>query len=61
MVGEIQEATERLIRLVGNVLDVSRLESGHIKPKPAWCDVGDLVHLAVRRLKGQSGPAQNRG
>ena len=33
MVDEIQEATGRLNRLVGNLLNITRLESGHVKPK----------------------------
>jgi two-component system sensor histidine kinase KdpD len=51
MVAEIQEATARLNRLVGNLLDVTRLGSGHIRPKLDWCDVGDLVHVTVRSLE----------
>ena len=31
MIGEIQEASARLNRLVGNLLDVTRLESGHVQ------------------------------
>src|SRR5207244_3868279 len=30
---EIHEASQRLNRLVRNLLDITRLESGHIKPK----------------------------
>jgi two-component system sensor histidine kinase KdpD len=51
MIAEIQEATERLNRLVGKVLDVSRLESGHVNPKITLCDVGDLVHMAVKETR----------
>ena len=51
MVGEIQEASARLNRLVGNLLDVTRLESGHVKPKLDWCDVGDLIGTTVRSLE----------
>jgi two-component system sensor histidine kinase KdpD len=47
MIAEIQEATERLNRLTGNMLDITRLESGHVQPKLNECDVSDLVHLAV--------------
>ena len=50
MVGEIQEATARLNRLVGNLLDVTRLESGHVRAKLDWCDVGDLIHTTLRSL-----------
>lgn len=48
MIGEIQEATARLNRLIGNLLDMTRLESGHVKPKLDWCDVSDLIHVTVR-------------
>jgi two-component system sensor histidine kinase KdpD len=47
MVGEIQEATERLNRVVGNVLEASRLESGAVKPRLNECDVSELVHVAL--------------
>lgn len=45
---EIGEATQRLNRLVGNLLDITRLESGHIKPKLDWCDIVDLINIAVK-------------
>ena len=51
MVAEIQEASARLNRLVGNLLDVTRLESGHVREKLDWCDVGDLVQTTVRSLE----------
>jgi two-component system sensor histidine kinase KdpD len=51
MLAEIQEASARLDRLVGNLLDVTRLESGHVRAKLDWCDVGDLLHSTVRSLE----------
>ena len=48
MVGEIQEAAARLNRLVGNLLDMTRLESGHVKPKLDWCDMSDLIHVTLK-------------
>ncbi len=51
--GEISEAAERLNRLVGNLLDITRLESGHVKPKMDWCDVKDLIHVALKRNEKQ--------
>ena len=47
LIGEIQEATERLNRLVGKVLDITRLESGHVRPLFNECEVNDIVHTAV--------------
>jgi len=51
MVAEIQEAATRLNRLVGNLLDVTRLDSGHVRPRLDWCDVGDLVQTTVHSLE----------
>jgi two-component system, OmpR family, sensor histidine kinase KdpD len=48
---EINTATERLNRLVGNLLNVSRLESGSIKPKLDWCDVNELLYTVVNHLE----------
>jgi two-component system sensor histidine kinase KdpD len=53
MVAEIQEAAWRLNRLVGNLLDIARLETGHVKPKLDWCDVADLVHATLKDLEGE--------
>jgi len=46
MITEVQEAAKRLNRLVGEVLDTTRLESGHVKPKIEPCEVTDLVQMA---------------
>jgi two-component system sensor histidine kinase KdpD len=47
LISEIQEAAERLNRMVGKVLDITRLESGHIKPLFNECEVNDIVNVAV--------------
>ncbi len=47
LIAEIQEATERLNRVVGKVLDITRLESGHVTPLINECEVNDIVHTAV--------------
>ncbi|HTO95168.1 MAG TPA: ATP-binding protein, partial [Bacteroidota bacterium] len=51
LIGEIHEAASRLNRLVENLLDMTRLESGLIRPKLDWCDLGDLVNSALARTK----------
>jgi two-component system sensor histidine kinase KdpD len=48
---EIEEASQRLNRLVGNLLSMTRLETGHVKPNLDWCDVGDLVHTTMKDLE----------
>ena len=50
LTGEIRTAALRLNRLVGNLLDMTRLESGHMKLRLEWCDLADLVSVALRQL-----------
>ena len=54
LTAEIHEAGQRLNRLVGNLLDMTRLESGHLKPRLEWCDVADLVSVALRRVEARN-------
>lgn len=49
LTGEIQTSATRLNRLVANLLDMTRLDSGRVKPRLEWCDVRDLVNAAVRK------------
>lgn len=48
---EIYTATVRLNRLIENLLNMSRLESGRLSPRLDWCDVSDLVYKVVNDLK----------
>jgi two-component system sensor histidine kinase KdpD len=48
---EIQESAARLNRLVGNLLDMTRLESGKVKPRLDWCDVADMINVTLRRAE----------
>ena len=41
---------ERLNRLVGNLLDMTRLESGALRIKEELCDVQDVIGSALERL-----------
>jgi two-component system sensor histidine kinase KdpD len=45
---EIRTATIRLNRLVGNLLNLNRLESGTLKPRLDWCNLRDLINDALR-------------
>jgi two-component system, OmpR family, sensor histidine kinase KdpD len=51
LITEISKASLRLNQQVENLLNISRLESGHIKPKNDWCDVIELVYELVRRVE----------
>jgi len=50
LVVEIREASQRLNRLVGNLLDMTRLESGRLRPRLEWCDVADLVSVTRQQV-----------
>lgn len=56
MVGEIQEAAARLNRLVGNLLNMTRLEAGHVRARLDWCDLADLVQTTLKQLEKELGP-----
>jgi two-component system sensor histidine kinase KdpD len=45
--GEIHDGSNRLNRVVNNLLDMNRLESGVILPKFEWCDVRELLQSAI--------------
>src|SRR5580765_5707472 len=51
LIAEISKASLRLNQQVENLLNISRLESGHIKPKNDWCDVTDLLYQIVARVE----------
>jgi two-component system sensor histidine kinase KdpD len=46
LVAEGRTALGRLNRLVKNLLDQTRLESGALRPHQVWCDAHDLVEAA---------------
>jgi two-component system sensor histidine kinase KdpD len=48
---EINTASVRLNRLIENLLNMSRLESGRITPHPDWCDVHDLANSVSESLQ----------
>jgi two-component system, OmpR family, sensor histidine kinase KdpD len=51
LIGDIQDAASRLNRLVENLLDMSRLDSGRLKLKLDWCDIGDVIGVSVKRFE----------
>jgi len=50
---EIFTASERLNRLIENLLNMSRLESDRIRPHTDWHDVHDLVNKVIQSLKSE--------
>jgi two-component system, OmpR family, sensor histidine kinase KdpD len=47
----IQEEAERLNRFIGNLLDMTRLESGPLKPQTSLSDVSDLIGASLQRAQ----------
>jgi two-component system sensor histidine kinase KdpD len=47
----IEKEAERLNRLVGNLLDLSRIDSGTLRPEKGWYDIAALVQEVVGRLR----------
>jgi two-component system, OmpR family, sensor histidine kinase KdpD len=50
---EINIASVRLNRLIENLLNMSRLETGRISLKADWCDVHDLANHVAASLKDE--------
>jgi len=48
---EIEIAGERLNRQVENLLSMSRLDAGFLKPKLDWCDLNELIFAVINDHK----------
>lgn len=53
---EIFKASQRLNRLIENLLSMSRLESGRITPRLDWCDIHDLINKVSENLHDELKP-----
>jgi two-component system, OmpR family, sensor histidine kinase KdpD len=53
---EIFKASKRLNRLIENLLNMSRLESGRITPRLDWCDIHDLINKVIESLTDELKP-----
>ncbi|HET9016903.1 MAG TPA: ATP-binding protein [Thermomicrobiaceae bacterium] len=51
LLGAIDEETDRLNRLVANLLDLSRIEGGALRPELGWYDLVEAVDAAVERAR----------
>jgi len=50
---EINIASIRLNRLIENLLNMSRLDSGRISPHLDWCDLHDLINKVTQTLSSE--------
>jgi two-component system sensor histidine kinase KdpD len=55
LVSTVLEEAERLNRLVGNLLDMTRLEAGTLQPKRDWHSLEEVVGSAVARVERYAG------
>ncbi len=53
---EIFKASKRLNRLIENLLNMSRLESGRITPRLDWYDIHDLINTVLENLREELKP-----
>ena len=51
LITEIYKASSRLNQQVENLLNMSRLESGFIKPKKDWSDINEIVYQVVNKIE----------
>jgi two-component system, OmpR family, sensor histidine kinase KdpD len=52
LIDTAQAEAERLNRLVGNLLDISRLDAGAVRVRNDPCDVQDVIGAALEQLAG---------
>ena len=48
---EVLLANDRLNKLVANILDISRLESGHLRPRAEWIDLSEVISRAAKLVE----------
>lgn len=51
----IATESERLSRLVDNLLDLSRLQAGSADPRPDWCAIDEVVNAALESVPAPPG------
>jgi two-component system sensor histidine kinase KdpD len=51
LIQTIQDEAERLNRFVQNLLDMTKMGSGSLKPRADWVDLSDVVSAAVKRTE----------
>ncbi|MBP2655627.1 MAG: osmosensitive channel signal transduction histidine kinase [Firmicutes bacterium] len=50
LVENIKDGADRMDRIVTNLLDTARLESGMMQLKIDWCDIEEIIGSSLRRL-----------
>jgi two-component system sensor histidine kinase KdpD len=55
LIEAIEEEADRLTRLIGNLLDLSRIEAGAVHPRTDWCDLLDVISAATAQARKRDG------
>jgi len=50
----VEEETDHLNQLVGNLLNMSRIEAGALKPQRSWNSLAEIVSSAIDRMRKQT-------
>ena len=53
LLATVEEETDQLNLLVGNLLDMSRIEAGALLPKKQWNSISEIISGVVTRLAAQ--------
>jgi len=56
----IDEETDRLTLMVENLLDLSRIEAGVLRPDRGWYDLNDPINRVVRRVAARGAESGHR-
>jgi two-component system, OmpR family, sensor histidine kinase KdpD len=51
LIEAIEEEADRLTRLIGNLLDLSRIEAGALHPRTDWVDLLDVISTAASHTR----------
>ena len=51
----IEGESLRLARMVGDLLDLSKIEAGAVHPRTDWCDLSDVVSGAAEQVRAARG------
>ncbi len=53
LLAAVEEETDHLNQLVGNLLNMSRIEAGALKPERSWNTLAEIVQSALERMRTQ--------
>ena len=55
LLSDMNDAAQHLTRLVNNMLDMTRIESGALNPQWEWNELIEIVNMAVTHLRSELG------